>query len=215
MKAFRNFFTGVMPQRGVSVHPKKDENGKPVHLEEPDDSSYVDHWDNPDKIAKVAAGHHFDHDKFSSWSGHDGDWNEVSGQGDFEEPPLPKDGRRLATGAIVHEPDGRVWVVHPSNAFGGYKTTFPKGKVDSGINPRANAIKEVFEESGLKIKLTGHAADSERSTSFARYYHAERVGGHPKDMGWESQAVSLVPKRHLRDYLNHPNDKKVVDDIDF
>ena len=75
---------------------------------------------------------------------------------------------------------------------------------------RSNAIKEAWEESGLAVQLTRHAADAERRTSFTRYYHAKRIGGHPKNMGWESQAVSLIPKSQLHNVVNHPNDAVLV-----
>ena len=69
---------------------------------------------------------------------------------------------------VVVEDDGRVWVVSPSNAFGGYVNTFPKGKLDPGMGLRANALKEGFEESGLQVVLTGFLCDSVRSTSVCR-----------------------------------------------
>ena len=110
------------------------------------------------------------------------------------------------------EADGRVWVVSPSNKFGGYTNTFPKGKLDpqEEISLRANALKEVFEEAGLHVALTGFLCDSVRSTSVTRYYLARRVGGNPADMGWESQAVHLVPVSQLAAFVSHPNDQSIL-----
>lgn len=45
-------------------------------------------------------------------------------------------------------------VCHPSNAFGGYRATFPKGKREPGLSLEQTAIKETFEEAGLVIALT-------------------------------------------------------------
>ena len=53
--------------------------------------------------------------------------------------------------------------------------------------------------------------DIKRTTSVARYYLAHRVGGSPADMGWESQAVRLVPLAQLGDYLNRPEDKEILE----
>jgi 8-oxo-dGTP pyrophosphatase MutT (NUDIX family) len=53
---------------------------------------------------------------------------------------------RAAAGAVVMEPDGRLWLVAPSNGFGGYLATFPKGRVEPGISLQATAIREVWEE---------------------------------------------------------------------
>lgn len=88
--------------------------------------------------------------------------------------------------------------------------TFPKGKLDPGMGLRANALKEAYEESGLQVVLTGFLCDSVRSTSVTRYYTARRVGGHPGDMCWESQAVHLVPRNLLSSVVTHPNDQGVL-----
>jgi ADP-ribose pyrophosphatase YjhB (NUDIX family) len=132
----------------------------------------------------------------------------------FDEPALQTcAGKAPASGAVVCEADGRVWVVSPSNRFGGYTNTFPKGKVDTELSLRANAIKEVFEESGLQVELTGFLCDSVRSTSVTRLYTAMRVGGSPANMGWESQAAHLVPMSKLAQFVSHANDEIVIQSL--
>lgn len=199
-----------MLTESVTTHPQRDERGRTVTIHAPDKSSPAASWRDPAAHAMITPGHDV-LDADSRFNSDKPDWNDTSLHGDFKEPQLNNpSGKPLATGVIIHEDDGRVWAVHPTNQFGGYTATFPKGKVDTGMNPRANAIKEAWEESGLAVKLTGHAADTERSTSFTRYYHAKRIGGHPKNMGWESQAVSLIPKTMLHKVVDHPNDTNVV-----
>lgn len=131
-----------------------------------------------------------------------------------DEPPFPKSQLPLATGVVTVEPDGRFWLVSPTNGYGGYETTFAKGKLDgSKITPQSNAIKEAAEESGLKVKITGYLGDFKRTTSMTRLYLAERVGGDPCDMGWESQAVRLVPLADLPQFLQAQTDKQVLEAI--
>ena len=72
------------------------------------------------------------------------------------------------------------------------------------------AVREVFEESGLVVEVFGFLADSKRSRSFTRYYLARRLAGTPAEMGWESQAVSLVPLAQLTAILNQPVDHPIV-----
>lgn len=139
-------------------------------------------------------------------------WADVSGQKkDLKEPPfdVPRD-MRPASGVIIHEPDGRVWLVKPEGGFGGYYYTFPKGGVEKTLNPQANAIKEAYEESGLKVKITGFAGDYEGDTSVTRLYHAVREGGRPTDHGKETEKVSLVPKDEVLKFLNRSRDRKVA-----
>lgn len=131
---------------------------------------------------------------------------------ELDEPPFtPPPGLAPAAGAVVVEPQGRVWTISPSNCFGGYKNTFPKGRVAPGQSLHATAVREVFEETGLKVEPFAFLADSQRSTTFTRYYLAKRIGGSPAAMGWESQAVSLVPVRQLRDFVNRSVDKALVE----
>ncbi|MGR9088322.1 MAG: NUDIX hydrolase, partial [Gammaproteobacteria bacterium] len=139
------------------------------------------------------------------------EWVQVAGQTDADEPPIqPKPGKKLSAGVVTVEPDGRFWVVAPTNAFGGYQATFPKGTIESGLSPQAAAIKEAFEESGLQVEIAGWIGDFERTTSVTRYYFARRLSGNPAAMGWESQAVMLVPKDKLLGTLNHPKDHELL-----
>ncbi|EGD6457268.1 NUDIX hydrolase [Salmonella enterica] len=140
-------------------------------------------------------------------------WNYVDGLNyELREKPLTvPPGMHPAAGVIIEEDDGRVWLVAPTNAFGGYQNTFPKGTCEKGLSVQANAIKEAWEESGLQVQITGILGDFERTTSVARMYIARRIGGNPVDMGWESQAVRLVPKDKLKELLNMETDHSIID----
>lgn len=202
----------------ISWHPQLDENGKLKKILQPSQASDIAMVDDPDKIATFlpgsAAPASLNGIAFQSWvtvpctlEG----WRNVSGQLDIVEAKLLLSGyKKAAAGVVVEEPDGRIWVVSPTNAFGGYQQTFPKGKADTGLTLQAVAIKECFEESGLQVEITGVVGDFERSSSFARYYYARRVGGTPADAGWESQAVHLAPKALLHTILNTADDRKIA-----
>ena len=116
-----------------------------------------------------------------------------------------------ASGVVIQEPDGRVWLVAPTNGYGGYRNTFPKGSAEAGLSLAGNAMKEAFEESGLQVEITGFLMDVERTTSKARFYTARRVGGTPAAMGWESQAVHLCPPDKLYELLNGIADHDIAE----
>lgn len=139
-------------------------------------------------------------------------WQQVPGQLPtlHETPLVVPQGRHASAGAIIEEPDGRVWVVSPRNQFGGYRNTFPKGTQEDGLTLQQTAIKETYEESGLQIQITGHYGDFEKSTSVVRFYRAKRIGGTPTDHGWETEAVKLVPKSALGKVLNRHSDHLVA-----
>ena len=132
-----------------------------------------------------------------------------------DEPPfVVPPGLAAAAGVVIVEDDGRVWLVAPSNAFGGYSATFPKGRVDAGDSLHCAAIREAFEESGLQVRLVAFLTDARRTLTFTRYYVARRIGGTPAAMGWETQAVHLVPFARLRDVATHANDAGVIDALE-
>jgi hypothetical protein len=203
-----------------SFHPRTNDQGAAVELKQPHQPTALTAWNNPNQLATVTpdspmpaavAGL-----AIATWlaapTSNEG-WKQLAAMMAFDEPPMkPLPGRLPASGAVVVEPDGRVWVVSPSNCFGGYANTFPKGKNEfaQALCLRANALKEVFEEAGLQVELTGFLCDSIRSTSVTRYYLARRLGGNPADMCWETQAVHLVPAAQLAEFVSHPNDQSIL-----
>ena len=204
----------------LNLHPKPDNHGKPVTLKAPSQPSSLAAWANPAAIActtpqgpKPDALHDI---PLKAWAAPeaDADWEAIAAaqasaqpftEPEFKAPP----GYKKAAGVVMQEPDGRVWLVCPSNQFAGYKATFPKGKLD-GLSPRAAALKEAYEESGLQVLLLRHLIDATRSQSHTRYYLAERLGGDLAEMGWESQAVQLVPAGQLAEVAAHANDQPIV-----
>lgn len=133
---------------------------------------------------------------FQAWSDPPTDadgWEALAQSALVAEPDFaaPK-GLARAAGVVVQENDGRIWMVCPTNQFAGYAVTFPKGHTD-GKSLQAAALTEAFEESGLRVRLLRHLIDARRTQTYTRYYLAERVGGTPSAMGWESQCVMLSP----------------------
>lgn len=197
-----------------TIHPQLDEHGNQVILTSPSTPTSIQTWAQSASAATVVPNGTMPAELngivFDAWQNvptTSQAWNTVEGQLDFDEPPfvLPQ-GKQPAAGVVIQEIDGRTWLVSPSNKYAGYKTTFPKGRLDAEVSRQANAIREAFEEAGLKVEITGFLADSSRSLTYTRYYLAKRVGGNPAKMGWESQAVHLVPPSCLASYLTHSND---------
>lgn len=203
-------------------HPRDDHEGKPVYIHRPHHASSHTTWHNPDAVATFVP----DGDvplsingvALKPWRDHprteDG-WEYIDGINDeIHEPEFHvKPGKHPAAGVVIEEPDGRAWLIHPTNGFGGYDASFPKGTVEDGMSLQASACKEAFEESGLKVEITGFIGDYERTTSVCRMYRAKRVGGTPIAMGWESQAVSLVPKGLLYEQLNGWADHPIAEAV--
>jgi 8-oxo-dGTP pyrophosphatase MutT (NUDIX family) len=109
---------------------------------------------------------------------------------DVGEPPPARPVNRA--GVLIREPDGRVWIVQPTNAFGNRNHTLPGGGVEPGLTNQQNALKEVWEETGLQVEITGYAGDFEDSNNGnnGRLYLGRRVGGAPWDAKVEASIVS-------------------------
>jgi len=206
----------------TTYHPLSDDDGRPVVIRTPSTPTPLSHWEDPGKIATVlprgALPPALVGVPFSPWAeapGSTDGWSACVADIGVEEPPfvLPA-GMAAAAGAVVLEDDGRVWLVAPSNGFGGYSATFPKGRVDPGTSLHCASVREAFEESGLQVRVEAFLIDVRRTLTYTRFYIARRVGGSPADMGWESQAVHLVPAAQLRQVAVHPNDAPVIAALD-
>lgn len=201
-------------------HPHPDEHGQPVRIAHPSEPTPRAHWSDPQAVVTVVPGGWVPPElngiPFVSWR--DAPIDELGWQAacagrlaDVALPPVDVPPYfRVAAGAVIEESDGRIWLMAPTNRFGGYVSTPPKGRVGPGGDLQVCAVREVFEETGLAIRITGHLVDAPRTTSFARWFTAVRIGGSPADMGWEAQAVHLVPPARWQEYLPHPADAPVL-----
>lgn len=124
--------------------------------------------------------------------------------------PLGQPDLTRKAGAVVVEPDGRIWVIEPTNHYWGTVASFPKGTLDDETCPRLTALREVFEETGLVVQLGEHLADVQRDDAIVRLYRARRVSGRPVDMGWESQSVRLVPLDQLATVMAAEKERSFV-----
>lgn len=220
MRAAGSIFVKKKPP--VQYHPKLGENGEKITVKKPTIASGKDTWDDPKAVATfvpdgavpsslngVALAPWRDHPKTAAG------WDYVDGiNDDIDEPEFFADKyKKAAAGVIIEEPDGRIWLIAPTNAFGGYTGSVPKGTAEDELSLQANAIKEAFEETGLKVEITGFIGDFDRTTSKVRMYRAKRTGGTPVQAGWETQGVHLAPKDKLYDYLNMWSDHTIAEYI--
>lgn len=202
----------------MKTHPRKNDKGQPVIIKKPHVPTPLPNWTDPTAHAIVVPEGVMPDSiggiPTAPWRMSDSNphgWEDVAENASFKEPPFDAPpGLKAAAGVVTIEPDGRIWVVAPTNAFGGYKATFPKGTVDAGASLRTTAVREAYEESGLLVELQAFLIDVPRSLSYTRYYVAKRMEGDPAQMGWESQAVMLVPHEKIGEVLTHPNDKPIL-----
>ena len=199
-------------------HPRPDDAGKPVAIHRPHAPSPLTAWSDALAVACAVPGGvvpgALNGIALTPWADApvgDSGWERFAAESPIDEPAFDcPSGLKPATGALVVEPDGRGWCVAPTNEFGGHKFTLQKGRTD-GRSLAATALVEVFEESGLRVRLIAFLCDVPRKMTYTRFFLAERIGGSPADLTWESQAAVLAPMADLRAMLTHPGDQAVLD----
>lgn len=199
-------------------HPCPNDDGQRVVISTPSTPTPLSAWDDAAHVATVVPGGALpavlNGIALAPWQDAPADargWRACANYPARDEPPfMAPPGLASAAGAVILEDDGRVWLVAPSNRFGGYAATFPKGRIDAGTSLPCACVREAFEESGLQVRIEAFLVDARRTLTYTRYYIARRIGGSPAAMGWESQAVHLVPLAQLRTVAVHPNDALVI-----
>jgi len=144
---------------------------------------------------------------FKKWNSPE-DWSKVDGQISMKNYNYFSGERTVGSGLIIREDDGRIWLQKPTNEFGGVKYSFPKGLLEDNLSFQSNAIKEAWEETGIKARITSFCGDKVGRYSFNRFFYAVRETGDPRDFGWETEQTLLVPLDDLYRYLNLESDRQ-------
>ena len=71
----------------------------------------------------------------------------------LSKPPKSTSQHAYAFGGVVIDPTGRVLLREVANHFDGYVWSFAKGRPDEGESPREAALREVFEETGVRARV--------------------------------------------------------------
>ncbi len=116
-----------------------------------------------------------------------------------------------AGGVLVKE--GKVLLVKdPSDVW-----SFPKGIVEEGESPEDTAIREVYEEAGVRGKIISelgevvywYVREGERIRKSVLYYLMEYVEGEPKP-SWEVKDAKFFPLEEARKLLKYKGDKEIL-----
>jgi 8-oxo-dGTP diphosphatase len=122
----------------------------------------------------------------------------------------PEDAEVLAAGGLVLR-DGRVAVVHRPRYD---DWSLPKGKLDKGEDFEEAALREVWEETGLRCRIDSALGDTSYTdrkdrAKLVRYYRMTPEGGgfEPND---EVDELRWLPPAEAEALLTYDFDKELV-----
>ena len=125
----------------------------------------------------------------------------------------PEDAEVLAAGGLVLR-DDHVALVHRPKYD---DWSFPKGKLDEGEDFAEAALREVWEETGLRCSLgreLGDATytDNKHRAKLVRYYEMQPLSGEfsPND---EVDELRWVPLADACDVLSYEFDRELVEKV--
>lgn len=87
---------------------------------------------------------------------------------------------------------GKILLREPANHFGGYVWTFAKGRMDAGETPQEAALREVFEETGYRAKITGMIPRIFGGDTSGTLFFLMSPVGSQGSFGWETERTVWV-----------------------
>lgn len=106
-----------------------------------------------------------------------------------------------------------VCIIKPSNNYGGYLWTFPKGKIDDSDSSKEEAaLREVREEAGIIGSIVSYLG-AYRGTHTVTHYYSMKIVQQGLGTDFETSDVKLVTVSEAHKLLNSERDRKVLKDF--
>lgn len=108
---------------------------------------------------------------------------------------------KRAYGGVLIDGEKRVLLREPSNHFGGYVWTFPKGSADDGESPEETALREVREETGYQAEIVAPIPGEFGGDTSVTMFYLMRPVGDPADTDHETQSIEWVSLDDAPSYI--------------
>lgn len=116
--------------------------------------------------------------------------------------------KEKAFGGIVMNDKGEILLRKPTNGFGGYAWTFPKGRQDKGDTPEQTALREVEEETGVRAKILGELPGKFEGDVTSTGFFIMQLESSGHEMDDETEAVEWVHPSKAHEYIQQTPNKK-------
>ena len=101
-------------------------------------------------------------------------------------------GKWASAGGVVIDRRGRIALVRQRNRRGRWRWTLPKGRIDPGETTEAAALREVYEESGLRARIVRPIVRHEGRLHFT-YFFEMTLERNDASYERETKEVRFVP----------------------
>ena len=132
--------------------------------------------------------------------------------------------RAVSAGGVVlaePRPDAPVALVAHRSVRGALQWTLPKGAQEEGETVEQTALREVREETGLKVELIGRldtidywfvwAPEKTRYHKFVHYFLMRAVGGDFAEHDHEMEEAAWFEPAQARRRMSFANERKLLD----
>jgi 8-oxo-dGTP pyrophosphatase MutT (NUDIX family) len=114
-----------------------------------------------------------------------------------------------SAGGLVIDGRGRIALVRQRNRRGRWRWTLPKGRIDRGETAEAAALREVYEESGLRAKILRPIVLHEGRLHFTHYFEMTLERDDERH-DRETKEVRLATFAEAADMLRSRRDLRVL-----
>ena len=110
--------------------------------------------------------------------------------------------KEIAYGGVIANDQGKILLKEPKGHYYVYVWTFPKGRQSPGETPEETALREVFEETGIKTEIKGHLPGVyEGGTTETIFFLMSLIEDTGKFDG-ETQSIRWVTPEEAKDLIS-------------
>ncbi len=121
--------------------------------------------------------------------------------------------REHSAGGVLFKDNLVLLIQNPSNVW-----TFPKGLIEEGETPEEAALREVYEETGVRGEILDYVGEiqywyqlhGEKIFKKVKYYLMQYLDGRPKP-SWEVNDAKFIPIDIAKRLLKYKGDKEIFE----
>ncbi|HJZ87545.1 MAG TPA: NUDIX hydrolase [Polyangia bacterium] len=120
-------------------------------------------------------------------------------------------GKWISAGGVVFDQKGRIALVRQWDRSSRLRWTLPKGRLDPGETLTAAALREVYEEAGVRVRITSYLGRYKGKRHFTHYFRMLLVRDDGCHDTSETAEVRFVKPAKARRLMRSRRDRTVLE----